>query len=187
MEAITRKKIISRRTVIKTSVFGAVFLFLSTWKCKPTVPATGIGISCKFLDKEAQELFSHLSEALLFSFLPKESSEKEKILNEVVLGIDMYLYTIPIHTQNEILEAIQFLNLRLVRWYLFGSGSQWELADRNVVLKTLNQWKMSYISLLRSIFFLLQSMVAIGFFETTYSWKIIGYPGPEHALGLRHG
>ncbi|XDD54322.1 hypothetical protein AB3N62_00485 [Leptospira sp. WS4.C2] len=189
MMANSRKNIISRRTVVKTSAFGAVFLFLSTWNCKSSDPSviTGRGISCKFLDPGAQEIFSHLSETLLFQFLPKEPLEKEKVINEVVLGIDSYLYTLPIHTQDEILEAIRFLNLRVVRWYLFGSGSHWELTDRNVVINTLNQWKMSYITLFRSLFFLLQSMITIGYFELPYSWKHVGYPGPKHALGLRHG
>lgn len=187
--AISRKILISRRTVVKTSALGAVFLFLSTWKCKPTEKSViaGRGLLCRFLDPEAQEIFAHLSEAVLFNFLPKEPLEKEKVLNEVILGIDSYLYTLPIHTQEEILEAIQFLKLRFVRWYLFGSGSHWELTDRNVVIKTLNQWKMSYISLFRSIFFLLQSMITIGYFDSSYSWKHVGYPGPKHALGLRHG
>ncbi|TGK80470.1 hypothetical protein EHQ31_17825 [Leptospira montravelensis] len=187
--AISRKHLISRRTIVKTSAFGAVFLFLSTWKCKPSTNSEVVarGIQCQFLDPDAQELFAHLGEAVLFNFLPKEPLEKEKVINEVILGIDSYLYTLPIHTQEEILEAIQFLNLRFVRWYLFGTGSHWELTDRNVVIKTLNQWKMSYISLFRSIFFLLQSMITIGYFESSYSWKHVGYPGPKHALGLRHG
>ncbi|MCW7488489.1 hypothetical protein [Leptospira meyeri] len=187
--AISRKNLISRRNVVKTSAFGAVFLFLSTWNCKPSPGSviTGRGISCRFLDPEAQEVFFHLGDALLFSFLPKDVLEKEKVINEVVLGIDSYLYSLPIHTQDEILEAVQFLKLRVVRWYLFGSGSDWAQSDRTVVIRTLNQWKMSYITLFRSLFFLLQSMITIGFFETSYSWKHVGYPGPKHALGLRHG
>ncbi|MCW7491646.1 hypothetical protein ND861_03160 [Leptospira sp. 2 VSF19] len=187
--AISRKNLISRRTVVKTSALGAVFLFLSTWKCKPSTNQviTSRGINCHFLDSDAQEIFAHLSEALIFHFLPSEAIEKEKVINEVILGIDSYLNSLPIHTQEEILEAIHFLNLRFVRWYLFGSGSHWELTDRTVVIKTLNQWKMSYISLFRSLFFFLQSMITIGYFDSSYSWKHVGYPGPEHALGLRHG
>ncbi|TGL07936.1 hypothetical protein EHQ43_02480 [Leptospira bouyouniensis] len=187
--AILNKKLISRRTVVKTSLVGAVFLYLSTSGCKSgeAVSTLDRGLGCRFLDHKAEDLFYYLSDSLLFHFLPKDKKEKEKVLGEVVQGIDSYLYSLPSHTQKEILEAIQFLNLSAVRWYLFGSSSNWELTNRDTVIKTLNQWKISSISLIRSIYFLLQSMVTIGFFETTYSWKHIGYPGPGHALGLRHG
>lgn len=187
--AILNQKLISRRTVVKTSLLGAVFLYVTTNGCqsKETNTTKDRGLGCRFLDHSGQDLFYHLSEALLFSFLPKDSQEKEKVLNEVVLGIDSYLYTIPTHTQAEITEAIQFLNIGIVRWYLFGSSSHWEQTNRETLIKTLNQWKVSSIGLLRSIFFLLQSMVTIGYFETSVSWKHVGYPGPEHALGLRHG
>lgn len=187
--AILDQKFISRRTVVKTSLFGAAFLYLSTSGCKTggTVSLSNRGLGCSFLDPKAEDYFFYLCESLLFTFLPKDQKEKEKVLGEVVLGIDSYLSALPSHTQAEITEAIQFLNLGIVRWYVFGSSSNWEHTNRENVIKSLNQWKMSSISLLRSIFFLLQSMVTIGFFENSYSWKHVGYPGPKHALGLRHG
>ncbi|MCW7505608.1 hypothetical protein [Leptospira paudalimensis] len=187
--AILNQKLISRRTLVKTSLMGAVFLYLSTSGCqaKDDVTKSDRGLDCRFLDNRGQNLFYFLADALLFTFLPKEEKEKEKVLKEVVLGIDSYLFSLPSHTQAEIIEAIQFLNISAVRWYLFGSSSNWELTNRETVIKTLNQWKTSSISLLRSIFFLLQSMVTIGYFETSVSWKHVGYPGPKHALGLRHG
>ncbi|XDD46602.1 hypothetical protein AB3N60_00485 [Leptospira sp. WS39.C2] len=187
--AILDQKLITRRTVVKTSLLGAVFLYLTTSGCqgKETNITKDRGLECRFLDPSGQDLFYTLAEALLFTFLPKDSKEKEKVLNEVVQGIDSYLNAIPPHTQAEIKEAIQFLNIGVVRWYVFGSSSDWEQTNRETLIKTLNQWKVSSIGLLRSIFFLLQSMVTIGYFDTSVSWKHIGYPGPEHALGLRHG
>lgn len=186
---ILDKKLISRRTVVKTSLFGATFLYLSTIGCRKNNEdqTKERVIGCRFLDPRGQNLFYYLSESLLFSFLLKEDDEKEKVLSAVVLGIDSYLSALPPHTQAEITEAIDFLNLGAVRWYLFGSSSNWELTDRDSVIKTLNSWKMSSIGLIRTIFFLIQSMVTIGFFETSYSWKHVGYPGPKHALGLKHG
>ncbi|WP_244934855.1 hypothetical protein [Leptospira jelokensis] len=187
--AFLDKKLISRRIVVKTSLFGAAFLYLSTIGCKSGGSVTTLdrSLGCRFLDPKAEDLFYYLSDSLLFTFLPKDKEEKEKVLGEVVRGIDSYLFSLPVHTQKEILEAIQFLNLGAVRWYLFGSSSNWEQTNRDTVVKTLNQWKVSSIQLIRSIFFLLQSMVTIGFFETSHSWKHVGYPGPGHALGLKHG
>ncbi|MCW7465347.1 hypothetical protein [Leptospira levettii] len=187
--AILNQKLISRRTLVKTSLMGVVFLYLSTSGCqaKDDVTTRDRELDCQFLDNRGQNLFYYLADALLFTFLPKEEKEKENVLNEVVLNIDSYLYSLPTHTQAEILEAIQLLNISAVRWYLFGSSSSWKLSNRDTVIKTLNQWKTSSIGLLRSIFFLLQSMVTIGYFEASVSWKHVGYPGPKHALGLRHG
>ncbi|MRX27637.1 hypothetical protein [Kangiella sp. HZ709] len=121
---------------------------------------------------------------VLFAIIPamlgqalKKLEEKDFALH-LMQQIDKAIDFVTQSSQDELRQLFDLLGNQLGRAYFAGVWSSWSSANVIAVTEFLNDWRTSFMSLLRSGYMGLHQIVMGAFYAQPQSWKAIGYPGP---------
>ncbi len=131
--------------------------------------------------------YQHLSlddRLVLFAIIPGVLGEALEKVNDssftikVIQQLDLALGFISDSSYEELRQLFDLLGNQLGRAYLAGVWESWNQADARAIVKFLEDWKTSYLTLLRSGYLGLHQLIMGTFYAQPESWKAINYQGP---------
>ncbi len=173
----------TRRGVLKAGLLG-VLLMPVTLSRRALMAAgetaeAGAGASYRaFTEPHHQRILRVITGVEFSRVLPSEEAERQAALELVLAGCDRYMAHMPPPVQDEAREALDLLDITLVRWLLGGPWGDWEQAAEEDVRAFLENLRTSRFALKRSLYQFLHDMGLIGWFGHPASWSALGYPGP---------
>ncbi len=121
---------------------------------------------------------------VLFAIIPAmlgqalEKLEEKDFAMRLMQQIDQAIDFVTQSSQDELRQLFDLLANQLSRAYLAGVWSSWSRANVAAVSEFLNDWRTSFMNLLRSGYLGLHQIVMGAFYAQPQSWKAIDYPGP---------
>ncbi|HEY9102681.1 hypothetical protein [Chitinimonas sp.] len=172
----------NRRQLLKTGVAGAALLGVARLAYGPLQPdplyPASSGASFQVLDAQSRTALAAIARVMLKGALPSVPAEYAVALEEVVLGCDKAIASLPGTVQQEVRDLLAILNGRLSRRWLVGVTRDWSSASDEDIAHFLTRWRYSSLSLMRSGYQALHQIIFAAWYGNPRSWVGIGYQGP---------
>lgn len=131
-----------------------------------------------FLDEEDIKFFKAICPIMLGQVSSKDQWPPEKIMFEVIKGVDYTIAGLPESTQSDLANLFKLLSFRPTRFLLTGVWSSWESASYDTINSAMDKWSGTGILMWRSAYDGLRKIVLSSWYATPTSWQALGYPGP---------
>ncbi|NVJ67553.1 MAG: hypothetical protein HWE16_13785 [Gammaproteobacteria bacterium] len=121
---------------------------------------------------------------LLFAIIPAVLGKAlgelhdESFVLKIMQQLDQAIDFISESSYQELRQLFDLLSYQLGRAYLAGVWQSWNAADGQALIAFLEDWKSSYLALLRSGYLGMHQLIMGTFYAQTESWQSIGYDGP---------
>jgi hypothetical protein len=169
--------ILSRRSVLKVGLFGALTLALIGGLYRATREQP---VEERFvLDGAARSALAAIIPVMLADAIPQTASSVELAVGRVLDAIA----GLPLATQAEIQDLFSLLTLGPARRFLAGLPDDWTHARTDDVAGFLQRWREHRFALLQSAYHALHDLITGSWYADESTWASIGYPGPLQALG----
>lgn len=113
---------------------------------------------------------------ILDGALPAENPEES--VRAVLRDIDGAIGLLPLRVRAELRQLFDLLDGKLGRVVLAGVWASWAQASPEAIDGFLNDWRGSYLDLLRTAYGGLHELVLGVWYGNPASWPTIRYPGP---------
>ena len=172
---------LTRRNLLKTGLLGSLML-----SCLGVVGAAGrltaaeisTGTGMRFFLPKEIPLLKALVPAVLQGCLEDQTEDAEKLAESILHEADSVFAALSPAVQAEVHEALFLLRIPPVRILAGGMWPDWDEAGTADVSGLLDSLRQSRLGLLRSLYLLLRSIPAVGWYAQPQAWAAIGYPGP---------
>ncbi|WP_251358205.1 hypothetical protein [Kangiella sp. TOML190] len=171
----------TRRAFLKVSLLGslAVASGVSIWQYSLEDSQQAVESDpyrYQFLNQDQRLLIYALLPAYLGSALaPLDSTEFRLGL---IREIDQALAFVSQQSQLELQQLLDLLSHQLGRAYVAGVWTNWNQASPAQLSSFLQDWRESFIALLRAGYLGLHQLIFGAFYAQEPSWAAIGYSGP---------
>lgn len=166
---------VTRRQLLKTGFAGSMLL---TFVGAVSLRAEEETTEYDFLTTKSETILFALFPAVLDNLLPDLQPEKENAIREGLKSLDTYLAHMSLPIQEEFNQLFDLLSFPPFRIFFAGIWNSWDKAPPYAVKSFLLRFRNSRLSLFRSVYSVLQTLVSAGWFASPISWEAIGYPGP---------
>lgn len=162
-----------RRWFLKTAlVIGAVGASLgglAYWKR---------GISDGKLTESGRDVMRGLAIGIVGPMLPKDTTERNAILEGHLAHLEVFLSGLPNVLQIEISAILGLLGNLPTRKMLTGLGSNWGEATESDITAAIETMRMNPLPTTRLTYQVVRGVTCMAFFSNSDHWKLTGYPGP---------
>lgn len=165
---------ISRRTLLKAGVAGGAALLLARWLYTSTTGPQSAPTRPGALDVPARSVVAAIAPVMLAGALPAN----EKLLQEVVAGVEQAIAGLPPAVRKEVDQLFALLSFAPTRALIAGVWSPWPQASPTSIRAFLDHWRDSRLALLRSAYGALHQLVFGAWYGNSHAWPTIGYAGP---------
>ncbi len=131
-----------------------------------------------WLNFKDQKMLSAIIPVMLIGALPKEKSDYDLSLLEIIKGIDISIAHMPKAVREEVRQLFSLLENPIMRVLLVGLWASWEKADANDIRNFLTSWQTSGFDLLRVGYTALHDLISGSWYANPRAWPRIQYPGP---------
>lgn len=147
-------------------------------------PAGGVladtGYAYGFLGEADRAVLAAVVPVLLAGAMPEAGREAGVLAT--VRGVDQAILYLPERTRAELRQLFDLLGGKLGRVVLAGVWADWPQADAKSVDAFLNDWRASYVELLRAAYAGLHDLTMAVWYGNPEAWPSIHYPGPPAIL-----
>lgn len=162
---------LSRRQLLHTGVLGGLALAVAG---RLALPPAAPGFAANVADRQ---LITVLARGMLG---PLPASGPLQVTGNVLAAID----SLPLALQTELRQLFDLLQQPLARHLLAGVAAPWQDASDEDVRAFLQRWRHSRLSLLRSGYQALHSLLYAAWYGDAASWPGIDYRLPPTMKGL---
>lgn len=175
--------LLSRRELIQTGVAGAAVLALANCarsNAPGRAPFDDPSYPYKILGPGDRATMAAIGGAMLAGALPPDKPAYAIALLEVVRGVDIAAAGLAPGPQGELQQLFGLLSFPVTRGFAAGIWSSWDDASPADVSKFLENWRFSGLTLFRTAYQALHTIVMASWYGNGASWATIGYPGPPN-------
>ncbi len=171
----------TRRQILKGTLLGGLVVVsgVSIWQWNLEESQTVVE-----QDKYPYQYLTEDDRLVLFALMPAflgkalDNLDSKEFRINLLQQLDQAIDFISQSSYDELRQLLDLLANQLGRAYVAGVWSSWSRAKPNELADFLNDWRTSFITLLRSGYLGLHQLIFGAFYAQAKSWPAIDYPGP---------
>lgn len=167
--------LLSRRQLLVHALAGGALLAGA-----PVLDLAAAPLPTRFLAESDQLMLQAVVPAILAGALPVEG--RKAAIAGVIRDLDGAIAHLPERTRAELRELFELLDGRLSRLALTGLWAGWAELRPAQADGFLNEWRASYVDLLRAAYAGLHDLILGVWYGTPAAWAGTGYGGPPPIL-----